>query len=418
MKTKIKGLINNPLVFGTAVMFVGSNLANAIGFLYHFLLGRMLGKETYGELAAFLSIVSLCSSVYAFVGIYMTREIASTDKPRDRFTKVASFFLPIFLTTLTLISFLVVLFRADLKIGLTTALMIFFANCFALINFFIKAYYQGMSDFIKVSVLSNVEMIFRLILAVILVYMGAAIYGVTIAYVLGASISLFVGFRFLKPKMAEFTKRSKIKTSEVFKSSFIPIAVSLGTTVLMSVDIIVVRYLLSEVDSGTYSASLTIGRMVMYATTPIAAVLLPILAKKGLNNPVFTGVLGIASSVFVSLAFLIIFYYFSPLVVSVLYGNGFPQVSDYVLHSGLNMSLLSLVMASANIGYAKNRSLPPMVLFFTAIFYPVMLLVFASSIETALLVGSFIFSLSFVVQLLYFAGEAIKRRRINSSPSL
>jgi len=302
--------------------------------------------------------------------------------------------------------------------GLTEHSRRFFANSFALINFFIKAYYQGLSNFIKVSVLSNVEMIFRLILAVFLVYTGFAIYGVTIAYVLGAIISLFVGVIFLKPKLAEFKKQSSIKSSEVFKSSFIPIAVSLGTTVLMSIDIVVVRYLLSEIDSGTYSASLTIGRMVMYATTPIAAVLLPILAKKGLNNPVFTGVLGISSSVFVSLAFLLVFYYFSPLVVSVLYGNGFSQVSDYVLHSGLNMSLLSLVMASANIGYAKNRSLPPLVLFFTAIFYPVALLVFANSIETALTVATIIFSLSFLVQLLYFAGEAIKRRRIYSSPSL
>lgn len=418
MKNNIKKLVNNPFLFGSAVMFVGSNLANALGFIYHFLLGRMLGKETYGELAAFLSIVSLSSSVYAFVGIYMTREIASSEKPRDKFNRIVGLFMPLFLIALTIISLLVVIFRSDLKIGLTTSLMIFFANSIALANFFVKAYYQGLSDFIKVSILSNTEMFTRLIFAVLFVYFGAAIYGVTIAYVFGAVISLMLGFKFLKPKFKEFKKSSTIVPFEVLKSSFIPIAVSLGTTVLMSIDIIVVRYLLSEVDSGTYSASLTIGRMVMYATTPIAAVLLPVLARKGLNNPVFTGVLGIASSAAVSVVFLLIFYLFAPIVVGVLYGSGFSSVSKFVLHAGFNMSLLSLVMTSANIGYAKNRKVPPLVLFLTAVFYPVSLLLFSSSIETALLVGSYIFSLSFLVQLLYFAGEAIKRRRIYSSASL
>ena len=62
MKKTILNITKNQVVMGSFILLLGSNIANVIAYLYHFILGPLLGKADYGELVVFLSIISLLSS--------------------------------------------------------------------------------------------------------------------------------------------------------------------------------------------------------------------------------------------------------------------------------------------------------------------------------------------------------------------
>ena len=66
-----KSLIKNPLFSGSAIMIIGSNLSNFIAYVYHLIIGRLLGPSSYGTLAALLSLMGLVAVSFGFLGTVM-----------------------------------------------------------------------------------------------------------------------------------------------------------------------------------------------------------------------------------------------------------------------------------------------------------------------------------------------------------
>ena len=54
--SNIKKILTHPLLKNSTIVLVGSMSANVAGWLYHVFVGRILGAEGYGELAALLSL--------------------------------------------------------------------------------------------------------------------------------------------------------------------------------------------------------------------------------------------------------------------------------------------------------------------------------------------------------------------------
>src|SRR3989344_3766281 len=73
----INKLINHPLFSGSAIMFVGSMGANAINYLYHLIMGRLLGPVEYGVLASLYSIMYLISIIPSSASVSIVKFISS-----------------------------------------------------------------------------------------------------------------------------------------------------------------------------------------------------------------------------------------------------------------------------------------------------------------------------------------------------
>ena len=58
----MKKILAHPFIKGSAIMFGGTMVTNVLAYLYHLVVGRILGPVGYGELAALLSIFYILNS--------------------------------------------------------------------------------------------------------------------------------------------------------------------------------------------------------------------------------------------------------------------------------------------------------------------------------------------------------------------
>ena len=77
MRQKVKGIMAHPLFSGSAIMVFGSNFANFFAYLYHVVIGRLLGPSLYGELAATLSLIGMISASFSFFSLVIVKFVSS-----------------------------------------------------------------------------------------------------------------------------------------------------------------------------------------------------------------------------------------------------------------------------------------------------------------------------------------------------
>src|SRR3972149_7822692 len=90
LKTFGLNLLKHPLFSGSAIMIFGSNLANFVAYLYHLVIGRLLGPAPYGELSAVLSVLGLIFASLNFLGLVIVKFVSSAKK--DELVSIYSWF--------------------------------------------------------------------------------------------------------------------------------------------------------------------------------------------------------------------------------------------------------------------------------------------------------------------------------------
>ena len=83
MRNKIIQFIRHPLFSGSALMIIGSNGASAINYLFHLILGRMLGPSSYGELAALISVIGLLGIIPGVANLVIVKQISSARNEQE-----------------------------------------------------------------------------------------------------------------------------------------------------------------------------------------------------------------------------------------------------------------------------------------------------------------------------------------------
>src|SRR5476649_2490100 len=77
VKKIIKRLSGNTVFTGSAVMFTGSMFVNFLSYLFHVVIGRILGVERYGELATLLSLFFILNVPSLVIQTVLTKYFAS-----------------------------------------------------------------------------------------------------------------------------------------------------------------------------------------------------------------------------------------------------------------------------------------------------------------------------------------------------
>ena len=92
-------IFKSKLITGSAVMFVGTMVANVGNYLYHLLMGRMLGPKGYGELESVIAVTYLLFIFLAALNLVIAKFVANLKGKKDRrgipngFCLVQSFYL-------------------------------------------------------------------------------------------------------------------------------------------------------------------------------------------------------------------------------------------------------------------------------------------------------------------------------------
>lgn len=403
-----KNMTKNPLFYGSTLTIFGNNLANFFAYVYHFVLGRLLGKDHYGELVAILSLTALLSTTYTFAGLVITKYVsAANEKEQNKLFswfshktfKYGSIIALVVLLTTPLLSNLL-----HLKLSLSLLIApIFFLG---LVSFVYKSFLQGTMKFGKTIILSNVELLGRLLFGLILVLLGVSVFGAVTGIFLSLLVTTFLGrkylvkYRLLK-KDTNFHPGKKIVgyTTAIFLST-------IASTSLFSTDVLLVKHF-AHLDSGIYAAVSTLGKTILFASLPVSSVMFPIISQRhsqGKNyRKVFLASIGL--SFLISLGVLAIFVFFPNVSIKILYGNSYLGASYYLVYYGIFLIFFTLSSVFVNYYLSIERLKVISLMLIAAVCQAIGIILFHDNLMSVIRVSIFVSFGLFVILLLYFLND-------------
>ncbi|MBU1000860.1 oligosaccharide flippase family protein, partial [Patescibacteria group bacterium] len=196
MKKYIKKIVMHPLFSGSAIMVLGSNSVSFINYLYHLVMGRMLGPVGYGELASLIALIGLVGIIPGSVSLVIIKQVSSVKDEHEINNLVGWLRTKIFLASVIFsISILIVspFIASFLNIN-NTYYLIFIAISFlfSLQAGLFRAILQGLLKFKEMVFSMLIENGAKFILSIFLVYLGFQVGGAMFSFILSAIIGLYI----------------------------------------------------------------------------------------------------------------------------------------------------------------------------------------------------------------------------------
>lgn len=338
------------------IMFVGSLLVGAVNYLFHPLIIRLMGPQKYGELASLLSIFTIISVsitalstvVVKFTSTYnASQDYASVRTLINQLTKKLTFVGLIFFLGVSLLSPLVASF---LKLSSPAPVVVLGVMIFLSFLFFTNlGILQGLLKFLAYSFSNLTVAILRIALPLfVVVVLKFSVTGVMLAI----SVALLAGYLISFWPLKFLFKEKQTKSFDwnpLLKFSFATFLTVLGSTLLISMDIILVKHFFSSTEAGIYAAGSTLGKIILFSTTPIAQVMFPLVSEKHASKKSYLHLL-IYALVLVSLisGFTTLIYFLFPHFVVNLFSPKSPEIALYIGLFGIFISIYSLANVFVN----------------------------------------------------------------------
>jgi O-antigen/teichoic acid export membrane protein len=351
------------LFSNTLIVFIGTGVASVFSYLFNMLMGRLLGPEQYGEMAAVLSVLTIVSVAGSAISIIVMRysgELYHGEK-FDALNRLIAIFLR-FALFLGLILFLLGLilskpisafFHIDHLVPVIIGFSSFVFGLLIVVN---RGVLQGTQRFSELTIANVIEMIVRLLLGLILVKIGFELNGAMLATVI-ATITAFLitmgpinDIRQKKQAKSASGANFRFDKKEMLSYALPTIAVTLFLTAFINIDIILVKHYFPAEVAGQYSAVATVGKIILYIAAPIITVMFPMISEKKakgekhfkifLASLAFTA--GIASLI---LAVYSVMPYF---IVNLLYGESYAKMANFLPSLGVFVLLYAMVNLIAN----------------------------------------------------------------------
>lgn len=413
-KNKILRLFENPLLAGSAVLFIGNMIANVANYLYHLLMGRMLGPSDYGILESLISLLYLMEIPLMTLGVVIVKYV-SQFKGEERYQAIGKFYHKLISQLLIICGiggFVYLLLspliknslRLDNYLWLIIVGLIIFVTFFSGIN---RSVLQGLSNFTELSLIIVCEGLAKFILAICFIYLGLKITGAVGAMLVAGIIGFLLSKHFVKDKVSKIDLSENLGRKTMIKYSF-PIFLSmLSLTSFFSTDIILARYYLSSVDAGYYSALAVLGKIIFFVSGPISTVMLPLISEnraKGANyRKIFLQSLVIVSSVCIGMT--AIYFLFPKPIISMLYGESYLIASSSLGLFGIFLSFYSIINLFVSYYISTNEFKIISLTLPAAVLQILLISVFHQDINQLILVSIALMSLLAVILMVYYLYE-------------
>jgi O-antigen/teichoic acid export membrane protein len=353
MRDKTIKLITHPLFSGSAVMVVGSNVINALNYIYHFAMGRLLGVSAYGELVALFSFISILSMVPMSFSMVITKFVSGSSSKESIQGFLYVFYKYMSIVTLTL-SIILLLFSGIITSFLhiesiwliVGSIFIFVISLPLMIN---RSTLQGLIKFNALLVTLFSENIFKLFLGLLLVLLGYSVGGALTGIFVGTLFSYFVSYYYLKeyPIQKKF-KPDSIKPVVIYS---IPVFVNfIAVTLFSNSDLLLVKHYFSAGQVGTYAAAAVLSKVILFGVAPIVAVMFPIISKRHAAGDSYKSIfmLTIAAVSFFCLIAIFGYTFLSGTVIWILYGTTYLAAGSLLSLFSIYVSLFSLSTVFTN----------------------------------------------------------------------
>lgn len=343
------------LVKSTFTLFSGMMAGSIFNYFFTLIMGRMLGPSDYGVLIALFSlfyIISVPSATIQTVAMKFTSFV----KNQGALEKITSLLL--YLTKrvfwLGLVSFFIFAILSKpiasyLKIDSPYLVILTMASLLFIFLLPInRGILQGLQNFKGLSINSIIDPLFKLILGVILVFLGLKVFGALLGLIFGIFFAYVFSFIPLKNILKKREKEEKPKG--LFRYTGWVFLAMLLITLASNLDILLIKHFWDGEEAGLYAALSMMGKIILFISLPVVSVMFPMISdlyeRKErhylilINSFVLVVALGAA---------VLAIYIIAPgLSVKILYGTKYLKIAPYLGLFGFAILLYALINVFVN----------------------------------------------------------------------
>lgn len=363
----VRRALKNDFMRHSALVFSATMAGNVLNYLFNFALSRWLGVEgfaTLSSLTSFIMIFSIPASILTLVVVKYTATFhAVGDSARVR--RLSQVLLKWTCAAAAGALVLGVLFRSDISSFLRIPNDAAIPLCIGILGLSVitpsaRGILQGEEDFVRYSASSVLEVLLKVVLAVVLVYYGFGVAGAMFGWMLGTACALaYTVWAVLRKhgSRSEVPVRLALDMRRLLQTT-VGIGLAGGFLIILSfVDVLLVKHYFDPHQAGLYAAVNMTGKVVLFLASFVPAVMLPKVVSKSQRGENARALLLQAASITVVMsgAAVALFGTSPALVVRVLAGRDFIAAAPYVIQYDLAMCLLAVVTLLVNFRIGVHR---------------------------------------------------------------
>lgn len=349
-------LFSHTLFRGSMIMFVGTTIVNAGNYLFHLLMGRMLGPSGYGILESIISSMYILSIIPLAFNLAIVKFVSNA-KGKNKEEEISAFYywsrqkviifgfaVALFLLLL-LPSWLKFLQLSDFRLLLFSVL----AFPFSLLLLVVRSFFTGVLNFLSYSLSTVIEVILKIILSVFFVAAGWSVLGVVVGLFVSGIITYLFSVRLLK-----FQKNGQQKdfsqTKELVIYALPAMLAVFSFYSLFSTDIILVKHFFSSFEAGIYASLSVLGKIIFFASSSFVAVMFPLISQRHAKGEKYRHLFWLTLIVVAisSICISALYYFFPKLMIEILFGSKYLSGAGLLFLFGIFLSLYSVSNVAIN----------------------------------------------------------------------
>lgn len=388
-------------------MVVGSNVFNLTQFIYHFIAGRMLGKVYYGDFATIISILGIVGIIQITLGLTVVKFIAS-GKSKEAIANFSKWVNSWGIWAGVILGVLTIIFSPILINFLNIRQPVAFYVLGIIFFFFItlnvqRSILQGLLKFDRYVLSLFAEAAVKIILTLILIFLGMAVFGAVSGLLLGILSSLVVT-RLSLSSLLSGKRGKKPELAPLFKYSLPVFIQGLALTSMYTTDLLLVKHFFSPEIAGTYASLAVLGRIAFFGASPVSHVMFPLVAKRFSHGEPYHRIfyLSVLLVTGISLAVVLIYKIFPTIPIVVLFGQSYLDGAPLLWWFGVFMTFLVLAMLFTQFYLSIGKTRVVWLFVIAALLQVLLIWLFHSDILTVIQVSIVSAALLFFSLLVYF----------------
>ena len=311
---------------GSAIMLLSSVFVGVMNLIYNFAVAHQLGADKFGHASVVYTVLMLLSSVTLSFQLMCSKFVARSDSQSER------------------IAIYKLLHRRSWMGGLSVGLLLFISSSavahylnlpspllvrvLALGTVFYvplgtrRGFMQGTYDFVPLALNFALEVVIKLIGAVVLISAGYGVEGVVGAI----SASVIVAYFVALPRKHHFGEVKQATLRAGMEEGVQALTFFIGQVIINNLDIVLVKHFFDATQAGVYAAIALIGRVVYMLSWSVVSSMFPFSAgvRSGERDgrTVLTTALLLAAGI--STLFIFGAWLTPPQLWHILLGSGFP----------------------------------------------------------------------------------------------
>jgi len=350
-------LTKNKLVAGSLVMFTGSMVANIGNYVYHLLMGRMLGPVDYGSLQSIISVGYLLFIALSALTLTTAKIVAGLKGKKnlqgvrwlfDYFNQNLIFYTGAVFLLISLLSPLIADFlHLDSVLPIIFIALLFLSSSFSVVY---RAILQGLLRFDKIVKSHISETASKVLVAVLLVWAGWQVNGAVFALVAASLVGCFLAKAFLRPLKRYVPKKPTLSKRTFLKFGLPVFLFNLSFTSIYTNDVILVKHFFDAHTAGLYASLAILGKIVFFATSAIPMVMFPMVANRHSQGKDSRRLLAMSLAIvfLISSAAVTVYFLLPELMIKLLFGPDYLAAAPLLGWIGLFIAFYSLAYLSVS----------------------------------------------------------------------